>query len=134
VRDYRHFDEMDEDAILTSEPSESLADVEGKMLDLVEDEEGIEIRERINDHFERTKLALKAKYHDDPRIDQICERVKTAFSGIVDQIDNLTARVEELNENNLTARVEELNENANWQRQQIEHLREFLVDKELSNV
>ena len=122
MRDYRHFDERDEDGILTSEPSGPMGSIEEEMLDLVEDKDGIEIKERIDDHFERTKLALKAKYHDDPRIDQICERVKTAFSGIVDQIDNLTAR------------VEELNENANWQRQQIEHLREFLVDKELSNV
>jgi len=122
VRDYRHFDERDEDGILTSEPSGPMGSIEEEMLDLVEDKDGIEIKERIDDHFERTKLALKAKYRDDPSIDQICERVKTAFSGIVEQIDNLTAR------------VEELNENANWQRQQIEHLREFLVDKELSNV
>jgi len=122
VRDYRHFDERDEDGILTSEPSGPMGSIEEEMLDLVEDKDGIEIKERIDDHFERTKVALKEKYHDDPSIDQICERVKTAFSGIVDQIDNLTAR------------VEELNENANWQRQQIEHLREFLVDKELSNV
>jgi len=112
----------DEDGILTSEPSGPMGSIEEEMLDLVEDKDGIEIKERIDDHFERTKLALKAKYRDDPSIDQICERVKTAFSGIVEQIDNLTAR------------VEELNENANWQRQQIEHLREFLVDKELSNV
>lgn len=122
MRDYRHFDERDEDGILTSEPSGPMGSIEEEMLDLVEDKDGIEIKERIDDHFERTKLALKAKYRDDPSIDQICERVKTAFSGIVEQIDNLTAR------------VEELNENANWQRQQIEHLREFLVDKELSNV
>ena len=93
MRNYRRFDEFDDEGIQTAEPSKQAALSEEGTRDHL-DEADLEVRKLMDGHFNDIKQTLQEEFQGDPRIELLCEKIKESTLWVVERMNEITAKVD----------------------------------------